>query len=139
MKQKIDLTSSYVRTNGIKLASTIYKIAEDVDFNGQQIQMPADCVLSFEGGSISNGTLTGLNTVINDNRLYGFIKSNMQLAGSFNIEKVIANWFVEVEDYKMFQRAFDFAYAISEAQKTYFSSSSIFVTCFAMSYIIYTT
>ena len=26
--------------------------------------MPADCVLSFEGGSISNGTLTGLNTVI---------------------------------------------------------------------------
>ena len=45
MKQKIDLTSSYVRTNGIKLASTIYKIAEDVDFNGQQIQMPADCVL----------------------------------------------------------------------------------------------
>lgn len=49
----------------------------------------------------------------------------MQLAGSFNIEKVIANWFVEVEDYKMFQRAFDFAYAISEAQKTYFSSSSI--------------
>lgn len=41
----------------------------------------------------------------------------MQLAGSFNIEKVIANWFVEVEDYKMFQRAFDFAYAISEAQK----------------------
>ena len=136
MKQKIDLTSSYVRTNGIKLASTIYKIAEDVDFNGQQIQMPADCVLSFEGGSISNGTLTGLNTVINDNRLYGFIKSNMQLAGSFNIEKVIANWFVEVEDYKMFQRAFDFAYAISEAQKTYFSSSSIFVTCFAMSYNI---
>lgn len=66
MKQKIDLTSSYVRTNGIKLASTIYKIAEDVDFNGQQIQMPADCVLSFEGGSISNGTLTGLNTVINE-------------------------------------------------------------------------
>lgn len=60
----------------------------------------------------------------------------MQLAGSFNIEKVIANWFVEVEDYKMFQRAFDFAYAISEAQKTYFSSSSIFVTCFAMSYNI---
>ena len=52
MKQKIDLTSSYVRTNGIKLASTIYKIAEDVDFNGQQIQMPADCVLSFEGGRL---------------------------------------------------------------------------------------
>ena len=47
MKQKIDLTSSYVRTNGIKLASTIYKIAEDVDFNGQQIQMPADCLIIF--------------------------------------------------------------------------------------------
>ena len=50
MKQKIDLTSSYIRTNGIKLANAIYKIAEDVDFNGQQIQMPANCVLSFEGG-----------------------------------------------------------------------------------------
>ena len=54
MKQKIDLTSSYIRTNGIKLANAIYKIAEDVDFNGQQIQMPANCVLSFEGGSIAN-------------------------------------------------------------------------------------
>ena len=136
MKQKIDLTSSYVRTNGIKLANAIYEIAEDVDFNGQQIQMPANCVLSFEGGSIANGKLTGNDTVINDNRLYAFIKPTMQLAGSFTIEKVIANWFDETEDYQMFQRAFDFAYAISEAKKTNYSSSSIFVTCFAMSYNI---
>ena len=64
MKQKIDLTSSYIRTNGIKLANAIYKIAEDVDFNGQQIQMPANCVLSFEGGSIANAKISGGNIAV---------------------------------------------------------------------------
>lgn len=82
-------------------------------------------MLSFEGGSLNNGVLVGQSTIIKDNQFDGFFKSNLDLTGDYSVMKVIANWFDEIEAYKMFQRAFDFAFSIFEARKTYYSSSSI--------------
>lgn len=45
-------------------ANTIYIIQYDYDLNDASITVPSRCVLQFEGGSLSNGTLVGNNTAI---------------------------------------------------------------------------
>lgn len=96
--------------------------------------MPANSVISFEGGSFSNGTLNGNGTIIQDNQFFSFIKSNMALEGNFILTQVIANWFDEPTDSDMFQKACDFAYAVVLANYTYYSHSSLTVTCLSKSY-----
>lgn len=44
--------------------NTIYIIQYDYDLNGQEIEIPKNCVLQFEGGTITNGTVTLNNTKI---------------------------------------------------------------------------
>ena len=39
--------------------NTIYEIRYDFDLNGQEIIVPDNCVLKFEGGYLKNGTLSG--------------------------------------------------------------------------------
>lgn len=46
------LTDSMINT-----PNTIYIIQYDFDLNGATLNVPANCILQFEGGSISNGTL----------------------------------------------------------------------------------
>lgn len=45
--------------------NTIYIIQYDYNLNGQTITIPSGCVLLFEGGSISNGSINGKVTIIN--------------------------------------------------------------------------
>lgn len=44
--------------------NTIYIIQYDYNLNGQTITIPSSCVLLFEGGSISNGTINFTNTTL---------------------------------------------------------------------------
>lgn len=44
--------------------NTRYIIQYDFDLRGETINVPDNCVLEFEGGSLGNGTLNGSNTVI---------------------------------------------------------------------------
>lgn len=44
--------------------NTIYHIQYDYDLDGKAITIPEGCTLQFEGGSLSNGTLIGNNTLI---------------------------------------------------------------------------
>ena len=48
----------------INKENTIYEIRYDFDLNGTEITIPEGCVLDFQGGSISNGTVTVINTKI---------------------------------------------------------------------------
>ena len=48
----------------INKENTIYEIRYDFDLNGAEITIPEGCVLDFQGGSISNGTVTVINTKI---------------------------------------------------------------------------
>ena len=74
--------------------NTIYVIQYDFTLDGKEITVPENCVLKFEGGSLSNGTLIGNNTGIEaglvkifDNilfadllslRAYSFLSSELQ-------------------------------------------------------------
>lgn len=43
----------------INKSNTIYEIRYDFDLNGGEITIPENCVLKFNGGSLSNGTING--------------------------------------------------------------------------------
>lgn len=47
-----------------QVTNNIYKITTDIDLNGGPLSIPSDCTLDFQGGSISNGTVTLRNTKI---------------------------------------------------------------------------
>lgn len=48
----------------INKENTIYEIRYDFDLNGEKITIPEGCTLDFQGGSMSNGTVTVRNTKI---------------------------------------------------------------------------
>ena len=50
----------------INKPNTIYIIQYDYDLDNEEINIPENCTLQFEGGSLNNGTLNGNNTFINN-------------------------------------------------------------------------
>lgn len=49
--------------------NTIYEVRYDFDLEGAEITIPEGCTLKFEGGSLSNGTLSGDDILISSNLL----------------------------------------------------------------------
>lgn len=58
------ITKNVLTQEMISNSNTKYIIQYDYDLNGQTITIPDGCVLDFQGGSISNGTITLDNTKI---------------------------------------------------------------------------
>lgn len=56
----------------INKANTIYVIQYDYDLKEASINIPENCVLQFDGGSLSNGTITGNGTSIDSIPIYIF-------------------------------------------------------------------
>ena len=78
-------------------ANTIYVIQYDFTL-GEDITIPANCVLEFEGGSISAGsgenkdTITGTNTGIQAG-LVKIFNTSISVGGTWNISKLYPQWF----------------------------------------------
>lgn len=68
---------------------------------GEDITVPANCVLEFDGGSISasgsNDTITGANTSIQSG-LVKIFNTDVTLAGTWNIVESYPEWFGAVGD-----------------------------------------
>jgi hypothetical protein len=62
----------------VTTANTIYEIRYDYDLNGQTITIPANCVLKFNGGSLKNGILIGLeqSQIISSSKCFDGVKLN---------------------------------------------------------------
>lgn len=92
----------------INQPNTIYEIRYDFDLNGITLNIPENCTLKFEGGSLSNCNLVGNNTSIitaqikildiNANRYY--------VSGTFNIVEWNAIWFGAISDCKTLNNTF---------------------------------
>ena len=80
------LTQAMVNT-----ANTIYHIQYDYDLNGQTITLPAGCVLEFDGGSLTNGTIVGNGTLIVAS---SSVFKNVNLNGSYTNEYFDLAWFI---------------------------------------------
>lgn len=65
--------------------NTIYEIRYDFNLNSATVVIPSGCVLKFNGGKVSNGTIVGRKTIINwDNeKIFG---ANLYLSGVFSSE-----------------------------------------------------
>ena len=70
----------------------IYVIKWDFDLGGETVTIPENCILKFDGGSITNGTITGQHTVISADLVQIFDQST-HLAGSWTIEYAHPEWF----------------------------------------------
>ncbi|QOR57183.1 hypothetical protein [uncultured phage cr6_1] len=81
----------------INKANTIYVIQYDYDLKEASINIPENCVLLFDGGSLSNGTIHGsLTKISNDSNAKIF--DSISFTGTFSVIKIYANWFDNPED-----------------------------------------
>lgn len=73
-------------------SNTIYKITKDINLGGSTLTIPEGCTLDFQGGSFSNGTITGTKTGIKSDpvKIFG---TNITIAGTWNIPYSYAEWF----------------------------------------------
>lgn len=82
---------------GNPLTDTVFVIQYDFVL-GENIAVPDNCVLEFDGGSISAGsgenmdTITGANTGINAG-LVKIFNTDVTLAGSWNVAEAYPEWF----------------------------------------------
>ena len=74
----------------INKENTIYEIRYDFDLNGAEITIPEGCVLDFQGGSFSNGTIILDNTKIKPNGcvLNDFFQ-NITIQGNFGVGQCV--------------------------------------------------
>ena len=76
----------------INKPNTIYVIRYDYCLQGQTIEIPENCVLEFDGGSLRNGKVIGNNTKI----ISGILKifdTNITLSGTWDLDCVYSEWF----------------------------------------------
>lgn len=81
---------NYLTQTMVGKENVIYHIQYDYNLNGQTIIIPEGCVLLFEGGSISNGTLTGNNTIIKT--ALNSIFNNINISGTYNSDLYLSYW-----------------------------------------------
>lgn len=90
----------------INKPNTIYEIRYDFDLNNQEINIPENCILKFDGGNFSNGTINGTNTIISSS-LYKIFDSIL-FKGTWNNPNSYPEWFGAkgdgiVDDYEFLQ------------------------------------
>lgn len=73
-------------------SNTVYEIRYDFDLGGAEITVPKGCTLKFIGGSLSNGTLNGNDTLIEADSSSYIFKDNLKTGGYFSCE-CYADWF----------------------------------------------
>ena len=72
--------------------NTIYIIQYDYCLAGQTIEVPENCVLDFQGGSLRNGTLKGDYTCIKS-ALQKIFDLDITLNGKWSIDYIYPEWF----------------------------------------------
>ena len=104
-------------------SNTIYEIRYDFDLNGEEITIPEGCVLDFQGGSFSNGTIKGNSTAIEAgiNKIFNY---NINITGTWNIECGYCEWFGYNNDgthdcYDYINKAFSLNHYVRLLNKTY--------------------
>lgn len=88
---------------------TIYEIRYDFDLNEESVEIPAGCVLKFNGGKLSNGELIGNGAILDASPIQIF---NNVLLNGFNLDKIDIRWFGAKEGE-------DIADVMDDVMKTY--------------------
>lgn len=92
LRKNIQSNKNILTQSMINMPNNVYKIRYDFDLNGATINLPANSVLQFVGGSIKNGTLNGNNTVIEADS-NAIIFDSVVIEGTWNVEHIYDSWF----------------------------------------------
>lgn len=92
LRKNIQSNKNVLTQSKINMPNNVYKIRYDFDLNGATINLPANSVLQFVGGSIKNGTLNGNNTVIEADS-NAVIFYSVVIEGTWNVEHIYDSWF----------------------------------------------
>lgn len=74
----------------VNKTNTIYEVKYDFDLDGAEVTIPANCVLQFTGGSVSNGTLNFTDTTINGLATHAI---RTAISGTLVNDEVQVDWF----------------------------------------------
>lgn len=91
LKKNIVNGKNILTQDMISKPNTIYEIRHDFDLNGEEITIPEGCVLDFQGGSLSNGTIVGNGTNIKASCYVIF--DNVIIEGVWEINNIFLDWF----------------------------------------------
>lgn len=72
-----DLQSQLIYPN------TKYVIKHNFDLNNESIEIPSNCIIAVDGGSLSNGTLIGNSSILLDVNGLGNTLDNIEKSGSW--------------------------------------------------------
>lgn len=102
--------------------NTIYVIRYDFNLDGGTINVPNNCVLKFDGGSISNGTIVGTNTVIDADPIIIF--NDVEIEGVWKKIEAYCEWFGakgdgESDDTQAFYKTLNAFNSVMLLEKTY--------------------
>lgn len=89
--------------------NTIYEIRYDFALNGEEVNIPANCVLSFKGGKLQNGKMTGSNTRIESAQVNIF--HAMTFSGTYCLTEIPLLWF----DVKLDDSSYDSSVGLADA------------------------
>lgn len=92
LRKNISSEKNILTQDMINKPNIRYIIQYDYDLNGESINIPANCIIHFEGGSLKNGIITGDDTSIISN-LKTIFKENITLNGTWNIDNIYPEWF----------------------------------------------
>lgn len=88
-------TGNILQQSDMMDTNTIYEIRYDFDLNQQTIVIPINSILYINGGSLSNGKLTGNDTIIINYNILNFDK--IQFQGTFKIDSLFLSTTEEEE------------------------------------------
>ena len=90
LKKNIINGKNILTQDMVSIPNTIYEIRYDFTL-GENITVPDNCILEFDGGTLSNGTIIGTNTVINTSSFYIF--KDIIISGTFKNSECYISWF----------------------------------------------
>lgn len=92
LKGKSQKKVNLLKQSMLSEPNTKYVISSDYSLGGSKITVPANCILEFDAGSISDGTLIGQQTsiVAPPKCIFG---NDLSVEGSFNAPDYLCEWF----------------------------------------------
>lgn len=96
--EQVEINDMYPRVvsklqNKFNKPNTIYKVTKDLDLNHCVLTIPEGCTLQFDGGTISNGSLSGNFTKIIADSSTVIFGQWIHIEGSWDIADIYDEWF----------------------------------------------
>lgn len=96
--EQVEINDMYPRVvsklqNKFNKPNTIYKVTKDLDLNHWVLTIPEGCTLQFDGGTISNGSLSGNFTKIIADSSTVIFGQQIHIEGSWDIADIYDEWF----------------------------------------------